>query len=418
MLKLMSHAIRPALFTGMFGWTIAAGAIEIDPSFGIGGTIGVGSVATAIPQWVDRGLQVLGLEDGALVTWKEIDIGENIAQATIRFELRKLNSQGQLATDFRLDPEVENLLADPRHPMNSTLIAAKGPGGKVLIATPAGGHAQLVQLLPNGMIDREFGHLGWVTLNSVPTAIKYSATRRAIYVQSDSSVIRLRQYGTHDLRFGQDGVVMLDQYEPPMGCTRDQIPSATIDEASSTIFLFSTVRCGLVDRFMILAHDANGKLDPGFGTGGRLEFFPKFANWPRQGFGMRSVINDGEHILVHAYVTLPGSSIPNTSVLAINRQGQPLDSFGTAGEVTLPMTGGMMPALIFDAQLPHFFLVERLNLVTGRILQYQRGSGRLLQVVSASDAHQLMVVQDSGLLYGASHRLSTDEIVITRWKSL
>ncbi len=143
--------------------------------------------------------------------------------------------------------------------------------GDIAVAGAVGGHTGVVRLLPNGHLDRHFGHDGRVrrllAKNSLGAFVAPSKGGLVIAAEVDSvpsrngGLIRLRRDGRIDRSFGHRGIVSEGAERPPFAL---MTKAGHIVVATNPTFERGHHGEGVELR----AYDANGAVDRAFGEGG------------------------------------------------------------------------------------------------------------------------------------------------------
>lgn len=162
-------------------------------------------------------------------------------------------------------------------------VAFAADGGAVVVGTRRdAGEAEpgvVLRYRPNGELDRGFGKNGRVGLRT-PGGKQVTAKALAVgpggrilvggVSEGRFAVARLLSAGRPDPRFGKGGWVLTRRGSGWALASREGfVRSLALVRAGSRVYLAGVVRDGGLLRVVLLRFTANGRLDPGFGRGGR-----------------------------------------------------------------------------------------------------------------------------------------------------
>ncbi|MFF1630386.1 calcium-binding protein [Streptomyces sp. NPDC058272] len=253
-----------ALVVALPGSALAAPG-DLDPSFGSGGTV-----------TVDRGTSESGADVALQPDGKIVTVGTNIQNGASSgdFSVLRHNADGSIDTSFGSGGEVVTDMAGGQDGAGGVALQ---PDGKIVVVgtseIPDNGCCwfTVARYNANGTLDTGFGDGGWVRADFGDNG---SSAGEAVAVQSDGkilaagqtggqfAVVRYLADGSPDPAFGTAGQVVTSFTEGALGYDMALQPDGRIVVAGytgSTRFDFALAR-----------YNANGSLDSGFGTGGRV----------------------------------------------------------------------------------------------------------------------------------------------------
>ena len=240
---------------------------DLDPTFGIGGkvTTGIGTD--------DYGYAVAIQADGKLVVAGETNNGINYDVALVRY-----NANGTLDATFGTGGKVTTAVGTSDEAAYALAIQADG---KLVVAGETFNGSTwdfaLVRYNANGTLDATFGTGGKVT-----TAVGTSdEAAYALAIQADGklvaagetdvgsnnydfALVRYNANGALDPTFGTGGKVTT-----AIG-TRDDVASAVAVQADGKLVAAGDTGDGGNNYFALARYNANGTLDATFGTGGKV----------------------------------------------------------------------------------------------------------------------------------------------------
>jgi len=319
---------RLVVVAGLLGWQLAmavpahAGAGDLDPRFGTGG-----KVVTDFAGQLDEAFAVAVQGNGKIVAAGGAD--ESDVSALDDFALARYRSDGTLDPGFGLGGTVKMDFTGAGGDDRVNALAVQANGRLV-----AAGHAlsdwALARFRHDGTLDPSFGVGGKVTtaLGGQIRALAVQADGKLVAAGTAGSDFALARYnpdGTLDAGFGTGGIVTTD------------FPGVFFAEAHALAIqangqLVAAGSAGAA-AFALARYDADGTLDPGFGTGGIVTtafggFFTEANALVVQGNGK---------------IVAAGQNFGTTSdfALARYRADGTLDAgFGVGGTVTTGFAGG------------------------------------------------------------------------------
>jgi uncharacterized delta-60 repeat protein len=250
--------------------------------------------------------------------------------------LMRLHPDGFLDTTFGADGKLRLPLAFSQSQseflggQSNVLVQADG---KIVVAGAGGDDSFLIMRLNgDGSVDASFGDGGTATLSGGDAGAKQvllQADGKIVLVEaqgSDYAVWRVNADGSADTAFGVDGEVLAAQAGVPMTAT-----SAVLQSDGKLILSGFTDDSD--DRFSLLRLNADGSVDTGFATAGRLDLQVGDG-----GLGDRAacvtVQADGKIVVAGASAGVDNGE--QLSVVRLTAAGELDTSFGTDGKFLLP----------------------------------------------------------------------------------
>ncbi len=301
--------------------TVTAGSL--DPTFGTGGivTTHIGSV--------DSGRAVAVQSDGKIVVAGYTD--HNYIYTGMDFAVMRYNADGSLDTSFGVGGKV---LTDVGSASDFAYSVALQSDGKIVVAGYSVIGSQedfaLVRYNVDGSLDTSFGTGGKVT-----TGISYHDYAYSVALQSDGkivvagraggdfAVVRYNTDGSLDTSFDADGKVTT-----PVGVGYGYAyGQSLVVQPDGRLVLAGYA--GTVADFAAVRYNANGSLDTSFGVGGKVT---TNVNGYGDYGGAVALQSDGR--LVVAGNSLVLGSGTYFTLVRYNADGSLDPSFGTGGKVT------------------------------------------------------------------------------------
>lgn len=236
----------------------------LDPRFGTGG-----QVTTAIDRDTE-GYAVALQPNGKIVV-----AGSSSDGVTRKFALARYNPDGSLDTGFGTAGKVTTTVVGA-HDFDSVYALALQPDGKLVAAGVSDGDFALVRYVGNGTLDPSFGNGGKVTTATGSSDDEASALALqpdggilAAGYSSDGSrnvfaLVRYDPDGSLDPGFGTDGKVT-----SAIGSV-DLVRLGLALQPDGKILAVGDSSNGSRNVFAVVRYDADGALDPSFGTGGQV----------------------------------------------------------------------------------------------------------------------------------------------------
>jgi uncharacterized delta-60 repeat protein len=307
----------------------------LDPSFGNGGKL-----VTPVGADDDAALAVAVQADGRIV------VAGSTAQAATGHDFLVL----RYLADGTLDPSFGaggKVITSFGSDTDRAMAVAIQPDGKIVVggetqsgASTSGIDFALARYLPNGTLDLAFGSGG-----KVVTPISSHAGTDSIYAlalpvvdgeqrilavggEGNFQAARYRADGQLDAGFGTGGKV-------------SGLFNANIGSARSVVLLpggQAVLAGGVLNDFAAVQLTVQGTLDGSFGTGGRFVHAVSAGNWDSATALARQA--DGKLVL-GGWVYAGNSSAGDFAALRLNANGQLDTSFGTAGVVIHPTATGL-----------------------------------------------------------------------------
>jgi uncharacterized delta-60 repeat protein len=263
------------------------------------------------------------------------------------FVMARFNADGSLDTGFGIDGKVTTDIADGQFPRSQARAVAIQADGKIVVAgeaqpTSAGLAVALARYNADGSLDTSFGSGGMV----LDAAIQGRAF--AVAIQNDGKIViagespialgsdfadfliaRYTSDGTLDFGFGLAGLVVTD-----FGVGASEGARRLVLQGDGKIVASGDPIGAVagVNRTAVARYDATGKLDPSFGSGGKV----LLAAGPLLGRGL-TLQSDGKLLLAGRVVN--GSNINEFALTRLRSDGSTDTSFGNAGLVTTSITG-------------------------------------------------------------------------------
>jgi uncharacterized delta-60 repeat protein len=307
----------------------------LDTTFGNGGKL-----VTPVGASDDAALALAVQADGRIVV-----VGSTEQAATGQdFLVLRYLADGSLDPSFGSGGKVITSFGDDS---DRALAVAIQPDGKIVVggesqsgASTSGIDFALARYLPNGTLDPAFGSGG-----KVVTAISSYAGRDSIYAlalpvvdgeqrilavggEGNFQAARYRANGQLDAGFGSGGKVT-DLFNASIGSARSVVllPGGQAVLAGSVANDFAAVQLTV-----------QGTLDGSFGTGGRFVHAVSAGNWDSATALVRQA--DGKLVL-GGWVYAGNSSAGDFAALRLNANGQLDTSFGNAGVAIHPTAAGL-----------------------------------------------------------------------------
>jgi uncharacterized delta-60 repeat protein len=306
----------------------------LDTGFGTGG-----KVTTDFGSSDDFAL-ALGIQpDGKIVA-----AGYSYNGSKYYFALVRYNANGTLDTGFGTGGIVSTLMGSGHDQAHSLGIQ---PDGKIVAAGYAYNGSKydfaLVRYNANGTLDTGFGTGGIVT-TSIGSINDYA---NALGIQSDGRIVaagyssngskydfalaRYNTDGSLDTTFGTGGKVIT-----PIGSGYDQAHALGIQSDGKIVAAGSSDN-GIKYNFALVRYNANGTLDTGFGTGGKVTTpIGSGSGWD-VAYALCIQSSDGR--IVAAGSSNNGSNY-DFALVRYNANGTLDTGFGTGGKVTTPIGSG------------------------------------------------------------------------------
>ena len=295
---------------------------------------GTGKVVTDIGSGTnDEGSSVTVQGDGKIVVAGYSGNGSSRDFAVVRY-----NTNGTLDTSFGTGGK---LVTDIGSRTNDFGYSVTVWADKILVAGESNGDFAVVRYNANGTLDTSFGTGGKLVtdIGSGSFDRGYSVIMQgdkivvAGYSDSGGSdnfaVVRYNTNGTLDNSFGTGGKLV-----PAIGSGTNDVGQNVTVQADGKIVVAGYSGNGSSANFAVVRYDANGSLDAGFGTGGKLATDIGNAT-EDQG---NSVIMQGDKIVVAGFSTSGGSN--NFAVVRYDTNGTLDTGFGTDGKLVTDIGSG------------------------------------------------------------------------------
>lgn len=293
-------------------------ASTLDHKFGSGGIVQTDFAANS-----DIARSVVEQPDGKLVV---AGITTNLVNqvANSDFGLIRYNPNGSLDSTFGSGGTVVTDFANGS--LDEVFGVALQADGKIVAAGRSNANLALARYMPGGSLDPTFGTGGLVVTDLGSTEVI-----RAMVIQPDGKIVvagatgadfalaRYDSSGALDPGFGTGGIVTTD-----IGGGSTDLARGLVLQADGKIVAVGRTQLGTVVQFAIARYNADGSLDPSYGTGGKV-------TTNLNGGAFDAVVQpDGRMIVVGA----AGQSAVDFAVVRYNCDGSLDTGFGTGGVVT------------------------------------------------------------------------------------
>jgi uncharacterized delta-60 repeat protein len=234
--------------------------------------------------------------------------------------------------------------------VSESAVAVQGDG-KVVLAGASGDafinqeQLTMVRLTATGGLDSGFGSGGLVT-----TTIGGDASASAVAVKADGKIVaagrafipatgndfavaRYTTAGAPDAGFGSGGVVTTN-FVGTVSATANSIVAYRGGDGGEGDFLVAGTTTSAGASLSVARYRADGSLDPGFGSGGKVQVtFNPFFFGPRGNDGFVAVQQGGKIVLVGTSIE-PGSTNYDFALARLLPNGDLDPHFGSGGKVT------------------------------------------------------------------------------------
>ena len=308
---------------------------DVDASFGVSGRVLTNFSA---PQ---SAIALVRQPDGKLVAAGFATIGSTSSFALVRYD-----ADGSVDASFG-----SGGLATASFGAEACIVRALvlQPDGKLVAAGHVGfgiDDFALARFDPDGTLDPSFGSSGTVRTDFAgasddagalvlqPDGKLVAAGRTASGGYADFALVRYNPDGTLDPSFGSGGRVVTD-----LGGSDDEA-DALVLQPDGKIVAAGRAFNGTTDDFVLARYDADGTLDPSFGSGGIAR-----TDFAAQKDGVAALVLQPDGKLVAAGSTLNPTIPPplgfdyDFALARYNTNGTLDPSFGTGGTVTTDFTG-------------------------------------------------------------------------------
>lgn len=302
-----------------------------DPNFGTGGTVTV-----EVGEVRSRGAWAIAIQpDGKIVVG-----GQSYISSIKQFAVIRLLSNGNLDPSFSGDGKVFIPVSGDLHDVGIQ------NDGSIVLAGAANGKFTAVRLTEFGVLDTTFSSDGIAddVFGSARAMAIDSAGRIILggYVSDasgdwDFALIRYLPNGLLDPSFSSDGKVVT-----PMGTGRDWIEDLVVQNDGKMVVVgkiedesAATSR----DDFAVARYTSTGDLDTSFSGDGIY-----IATLSPQGSGSRDSAARAVQVAVDGKIVVGGYAVRETPALSqfgflrLDRDGNPDSTFGSGGELLLPIT--------------------------------------------------------------------------------
>jgi uncharacterized delta-60 repeat protein/uncharacterized repeat protein (TIGR02543 family) len=315
---------------------------SLDTSFGIGG-----KVTTQFASTYDD-LSAIALQpDGKLVAAGLSSNGTNIDFGVARFQ-----PNGSLDTSFGTGGKVTTAIGPENDQAYSVAIQ---PDGKILVVglvvtsnSPFDVDFGVVRYNINGSLDATFGNGGKVLTSfaagsqDYPGGILVQPDGKIIVTgssgpnasQHNSAIVRYNANGSLDPSFGTGGKVVVDL----SGAGFSNSVGSPILLPDNKIVTAAGIGSNTDLDFGIARFNTNGSLDTSFGTGGRT--ITDIGNGTVDFLSSIAIQADGKFVAAGSRLSLPpGIQTYDTAVVRYNADGSVDSTFGSSGKLTFDLSG-------------------------------------------------------------------------------
>lgn len=239
---------------------------SLDSTFGIGG-----KVTTDIFGEIDGAEAVAIQPDGRIVAVGSAGSGQGFLHTLVRY-----NTDGSLDLSFGSGGKV----ITPINIGGAFEDVAIQPDGKILAAGRTGifvnqfiiGHLVIARYNSDGSLDPTFGAGGKVIDTFLGGTVAYALALQpdgrivvaGTFASQDFALVRYNSNGSLDTTFGSGGIRAID-----FSGRDDQGYGITIQQDGKIVIVGSTQAGGIL-QFGVARTDAQGNLDPSFGSGGKV----------------------------------------------------------------------------------------------------------------------------------------------------
>lgn len=332
--------LLPLSLAVLLAWQLAlvapaqAAAGDLDPSFGVGGKVTT-DFGFAIS--TDRARALVAQVDGKLVAG-----GVAFSGTSDDFALVRYSGDGSLDTGFGAGGKVITDFTNGSSDQADAL--AQQADGKLVAAgssfTPSGNDFAVARYLPDGTLDPSFGTGGKVT-----TDFGGTDEGLALAVQADGKLVvagiagpccafglaRYRANGRLDTGFGTGGKVTT-----AFGGLDDRARAVVVQGDGKLVA--AGYALGETSRdFALARYQPNGSLDAGFGTGGKVT--TDFTGFVDEANGV-AVQTDGRLVAVGVARYPTGLDFSDFALARYEPNGGLDAGFGTGGKLTTDFGGG------------------------------------------------------------------------------
>ena len=222
---------------------------------------------------------------------------------------------------------------------------ARAPSGRILAALGSGGETPYfgaARYRPGGALDKSFGEEGFVSLEATYRAVSGEAELEALAPQRDGEVVlagyrrnryghsapllvRLRSDGKPDRSFGNGGLVA----PHPVGKGAEVLHAVAVLPNGRIVAVGArNEHGGGKPAALAIAYRPNGRIDRGFGNGGRILFASHSGDYT----ALRSVA-----LLPSGKLLAAGYRDNRLFVVRLHQNGRIDRSFGDGGKVSIDL---------------------------------------------------------------------------------
>ena len=319
--------------------TVLAAPGDLDPSFS-----GDGKATTAFFTDANASASVNAIAfqpDGRIVAAGSASRSQESGAGTSEFALARYNADGTLDTSFSGDGKVTKDIAGGQDYAYGVAVQADGKivavGSANLNAASFYTRFTLVRFNADGSLDTGFGTSGVVSTDffgtqNAATSVALQADGRIVVagsahdgVANRFALARYNADGSLDASFGTGGKVTTSFFGFDDGAT-----AVKLQADGKIVVVGSAYPGGANNQFAVARYNADGSLDAGFGTGGKVttDFFG--AN----DLGHALVLQAEGKIVAGGIARIKGASADEFALARYNADGSLDTSFGGDGKAT------------------------------------------------------------------------------------
>lgn len=315
-----------------------AAAGDLDLTFGTGGRV------TTVIGFQDRIEDIAVQPDGKIIA-----VGSALVGATqYDFALARYNADGTLDATFGIGGKITTDFFGSSDGAKAVCLQSDGKivvvGGALNGGDISSSVFALARYNSNGILDSTFGSGGKVTTDFsgiddlanavalqsdgkiiIAGQIQSSATRR------DFALARYDANGSLDPTFGAAGRVVTDFFS-----SFDQAYGLAIQSDGRIVAAGSSLAPSTFYDFALARYDANGNLDPTFGTGGKVT---TSVTAPGDFDEIRGIVIQSDEKIVAVGSTLSGIGNYDIALARYNSDGSLDSAFGSGGKVVTDFFG-------------------------------------------------------------------------------
>jgi uncharacterized delta-60 repeat protein len=239
--------------------------------------------------------------------------------------LVRYNTNGALDTGFGSGGSVASGLTPARG------VAVQTNGGILLLAGTV-----LASYTATGSLDIDFASGGQASLPITPYSLAVQSDGRILVAgevsnatDRDFAVVRFKDDGTMDDEFGSSGIAVA-----PVVDYSDDFARSIALQADGKVVVAGNSNTGYGYRFSVVRFNNDGSLDTGFGSGGKVSTAVGGYN----DYGRGVAIQDDGKILVAGSAHVGPGTATDLALVRYNADGSLDTGFGSGGKVTTNTT--------------------------------------------------------------------------------